>query len=93
MNMATTPFSVRIDDEIKRQLKREAKHLNRSESFVAATAIKKYLESCSQKRKAIDLAVAEAEQGNFISSEKMNDWVDSWGSENEQSLPTTDIHK
>ena len=93
MNMATTPFSVRIDDEIRVQLKREAKHLNRSEPFVATTAIKKYLESCTQKRDAIDLAVAQAEQGSFISSEKINGWVDSWGSENEQPLPTTDIHK
>ena len=91
--MATTSFSIRIDEEIRGQLKREAKHLNRSESFVDATAIKKYLESCSQKRKAIDLAVLQAEQGNVISSEKMNEWVDSWGAQNEQPLPTTDIKK
>ncbi|MGV0033576.1 MAG: CopG family ribbon-helix-helix protein [Candidatus Azotimanducaceae bacterium WSBS_2022_MAG_OTU7] len=93
MNMATTPFSVRIDDDLRAQLKQEAKQLNRSESFVAATAIKKYLESCSQKREAIDLAVAQAEEGNFISSEKMNAWVDSWGSKEEEPLPITDIQK
>ena len=91
--MTTTPFSVRIDEDLRAQLKQEAQQLQRSESFVAATAIKKYLESCSQKRKAIDAAVKKAEQGNFISSEKMNEWVDSWGSENEQPLPTADIHK
>lgn len=89
--MATNPFSVRIDDDLRAQLKHEAKQLHRSESFVAATAIKKYLESCSQKREAIDLAIRQAEQGDFISSNKMNDWVNSWGNENEKPLPTVDI--
>ncbi len=89
--MATNPFSVRIDDNLRAQLKHEAKQLHRSESFVAATAIKLYLEGCSQKREAIDLAVTEAEQGDFISSKKMNDWVNSWGNEDELPLPKNDI--
>lgn len=91
--MSTKPFSLRIDDNIRAKLKREAKQLHRSESYVATEALKKYLAACEQKRQAIDTAIVRAEEGNFISSEKINTWVDSWGSENELPTPEVDITK
>ena len=88
--MANVPFSLRLDADTKTRLKKEAELLNRSESFIATTAIKNYLSAREQKRKAIDAAVAQAEQGNFISSQAMGAWVDSWGTDKEQALPELD---
>ena len=89
--MANTQFSFRLDTELKSKLKQEAQHLNRSESYIAATAIEKYLLACEQKRKAIDLAVKQAEQGDFISSEAMGAWIDSWGTANELNPPEANL--
>ena len=91
--MATTPFSLRLDDDMRARLKSEAKQLHRSESSIAAIAIQKYLDACEQKRQAIDLSVTQADKGEFISSQSMNAWVDSWGSDDELPLPAVDVTK
>ena len=46
-----------------------------------------------KKRRAIEIAVVEADRGNFISSESMNAWVDSWGKSDESSPPNVDVTK
>ena len=89
--MATSPFSLRLTAEVKTMLKQEAAQMNRSESFVATTAIRNFLLARQQKRQAIDAAIEEANQGLFISSQAMGAWVDSWGSENELPPPEVDI--
>lgn len=89
--MANVPFSLRLDADVKAKLKREAQQLNRSESFIAATAIRKYLAACEQKRKAIDAALEQADHGAFISSEAIGAWVDSWGSDNELAPPAANV--
>lgn len=88
--MATTPFSLRLTTDIKAMLKQEAAEMNRSESFVATTAIKNFLLARQQKRQAIDLAIEEADKGHFISSESMSAWVDSWGTKKELAPPEVD---
>ncbi len=89
--MTNVPFSIRMDKSIKERLRREAKLMNRSETYFANMAIEKELNARELKRKAIDEAIACAGQGNFISSEAMGAWVDSWGSDNELSPPELDI--
>ncbi len=90
--MPSVPFSLRIDSKIKSRLKKEAKSLNRSESYVAQLAIKQFLEASDHKRKAIDDALTQANKGRFISSKAMGAWVDSWGTENELEPPQADIN-
>ena len=89
--MATSPFSVRLDDDVRKKLKDEAAQLRRSEAFVANEAIKKYLSAAENKRNAIDAALQVAEEGEFISSQAMGEWVDSWGTDAETSPPEVDI--
>ncbi len=89
--MTNTPFSLRIDTDTRAKLKREAQQLKRSESYIATTAIKQYLDACEYKRQAIDEATRRADKGEFISSEAMNTWVDSWGTDNELAPPEIDI--
>ncbi len=89
--MANVPFSMRLDENTKKRLKREAKLINRSETYFANMAIEKELRARELKRVAIDEAYAQVEKGDFISSEAMTKWVDSWGSDNELSPPEVDI--
>lgn len=89
--MANVPFSFRLDADVKSKLKDEAQRLNRSESFVAAMAIRRYLAASEHKRRAIDMAIKQADQGAFISSDAIGAWVDSWGSDKELEPPATDV--
>ena len=43
------------------------------------------------KRAAIREAVLEADKGIFISQDKMDAWVSSWGTDSEYPLPEPDI--
>lgn len=89
--MNNTPFSLRIDASTRTKLKREAKQSRRSESYVAQEAIKSYLETSEQKRKAVNTALKQAQKGKFISSKSMHAWVDSWGTKKEIAPPDEDI--
>ncbi len=89
--MTNSPFSLRLDSDIKAQLKHEAELAGRSESALVALAIKNFLSVREFKRRAIDKSVEIAEKGKFISSETMGAWVDSWGSDDEASLPEADV--
>jgi predicted transcriptional regulator len=89
--MATVPFSLRIDPEIKAQLTQEAEMADRTPSYLANQAIKIFLQAKTAKRKAIEKAVEEADKGIFISEGAVNAWVDSWGTENELPVPEPDI--
>jgi predicted transcriptional regulator len=89
--MTNVAFSMRIDADTNKRLKYEADNMNRSETYFASMAIGKELNAREFKRAAIDAALAQAEQGDFISSEAMGAWVDSWGSDRELTAPKNDI--
>ena len=79
--MATERLSVRIDADLKRDLKEEAKRERRSASWLAVEAIEALLRDRAEKRAAIRAAVAEADRGAFISRAAMDEWVSSWDGE------------
>ncbi len=89
--MATVPFSLRLDSDTKTQLEAEAKREDRSASALAVKAIKAFLQAKEAKRIAVEVAIKEADKGVFISEEKVDAWVDSWGSGNELPRPKPDI--
>ena len=89
--MATVPFSLRIDSNIKIQLEKEAKEHDRTASYIAVKAIKNYLQAKETKRQAIDEAIKRADKGVFISQKHMGLWVDSWGANNELPQPKPDV--
>ena len=43
------------------------------------------------KEAAIKAAVAEADKGVFVSSEAVDRWMESWGTDNELPIPEPDI--
>ncbi|NKB28522.1 MAG: ribbon-helix-helix protein, CopG family [Rhodobacteraceae bacterium] len=85
------PFSVRLDPDLKASLESEAKREHVTPSQLATQAIRSLVEGRAAKRAMIDAALAEAEQGRFISQEAMTAWVDSWGTDDELPMPDADI--
>ncbi|MBO9467973.1 hypothetical protein J7443_22265 [Tropicibacter sp. R15_0] len=89
--MGTSPYSIRLDDELRKSLEREAEIEDRPPAQLAVRAIRSMLEAKAAKREAIEAALQQADEGRFISSEAMTDWIDSWDSEDELPMPAADI--
>lgn len=89
--MTTTQFSMRLPEGLKNSLKEISELSHRSQSQIATRAIAEYVEKNEWKMRAVAEAVEEADKGIFISHEKIDNWLDSWGTENELSAPTPDI--
>jgi predicted transcriptional regulator len=89
--MASAPYSIRLDEELRTALEREAQIEDRPPAQLAVRAIRAMLEAKAAKRAAIDAALAEADQGRFISAEAMEAWIDSWDSGAELPSPKADI--
>ena len=89
--MPTTPYSVRLDDEVRAALEAEARIEDRPAAQLAARAIKSMLDAKAAKRAMIDAALVKADAGVFVSMEATNTWVESWGTDNELPMPEPDI--
>ena len=89
--MASVPFSVRLDEDVKAALEEAAKQEDISASQLAQKAIKRHLEERAAYVDMLDAAVAEADKGVFVSGEKVLEWVASWGTENELPRPKPDV--
>jgi predicted transcriptional regulator len=89
--MPTTPFSIRIESDIKRRLEKEAELEDRSAGYIAQKAIASYLDAKEFKRASLRAAEAEADKGIFVSWEKVADWMKSWDSNSELPMPEPDI--
>jgi predicted transcriptional regulator len=89
--MPTTTFSMRMDADLRASLDSQAKLEERSASQIAERAIRDWLARKEAFRLEMEAALAEAEEGVWISGEAVDRWVDSWGTENELPPPEPDI--
>ena len=89
--MPTSPYTIRLDDEVREALEQEAERAKRPAAQLAVSAITSMLAAQSEKRAAIEAALTEADAGAFISEAAMTRWVDSWGSDAELPEPEADI--
>ena len=89
--MGTTPYSLRLDDDLGKALEKEAEIEDRPPEQLAVRAIRSMLDAKEAKRAAVDAALEEADQGRTISAEAMNAWIDSWDSESELPVPKVDV--
>jgi len=89
--MKRSPYTIRLDDDVRVALELEAKREDRSVAQLATQAIKTMLAQKTAYHFAIDEALKEATKGKFISQNSMHDWLDSWGTDNELPAPTADI--
>lgn len=83
------PLSVRVSVEIRDQLEELSTATGRTKSFLAAEAIKNYIEVQSWQVKGIKRAVkkADSKNANFVGHDKVVDWVKSWDSKSEKDSP------
>lgn len=85
--MPTTPFTMRVEPELKAALEAEAKRAQIPASQVATQAIRAHLEGQAAERAAIATALKEADQGRFVTYEAMTDWINSWDTDIERAPP------
>jgi len=81
--------TIRISTAVKGKLEALAVSTNRSKSWLAAQAIAAYVEEQSWQIQQIEeaVALADSEQAVWIEGTKVDNWLDFWGTANEQPMP------
>jgi predicted transcriptional regulator len=85
--MTSTTFSLRVDEAVRKRLEKLAKSTGRSRSFLAAEAIKAYLDVNEWQVAGIERAIASLDRGEGIAHDAVRDWVASWGGREERPAP------
>jgi RHH-type transcriptional regulator, rel operon repressor / antitoxin RelB len=85
----TETLTIRLPSEVKDKLASLAASTNRSKSWLAAQAIAAYVENQAWQIQQIEEAVALADSDNteWVSGTEVNEWLSSWGKDNERSAP------
>lgn len=89
--MPNSPYTIRLEDDLRKSLELEAEREGRPAAQLAVRAIRSMIEAKTVKRAAIDASVEMAETGRFISSDAMTAWIASWDSDDELTPPDADI--
>lgn len=84
-------LSLRISEDLCDKLDSLTRITNRSRSFLTSRAIEEYVIRNSWKSQELHQAIAEANQGVFVSGESVDGWLSAWGTEDEMSMPEADI--
>jgi RHH-type transcriptional regulator, rel operon repressor / antitoxin RelB len=87
--MASTTLSVRVDTAEKKRLEALAKSTGRSRSFLAADAIKEYLDVNEWQVAGINAAIASMDAKGGIPHDDVRNWIGSWGKSREIARPKT----
>jgi len=74
----STTMTIRIDEHTKKQLGKLAESSQRSKSFLAAEAIKTYIELNAWQMQEIETALVEADDGQFASDEEVTTVIEKW---------------
>mgnify|MGYP001208125117 CR=1 FL=1 len=74
----TETITLRVETAVKNRLSRLSKATNRSKSFLAAEAIRQYLETNEWQIQQIRAAVAEADAGDFATGAEVKAVMDKW---------------
>ena len=77
MGMSTT-MTVRLEDEVKHRLDRLAESTQRSKSFLAAEAIREFVENNEWQISEIRAALAEADAADFATDKELAAVAKKW---------------
>ena len=75
----STTVTLRLDPELKRRLDRLSRATQRSKSFLAAEAIREFVDLNEWQVGEIEQALAEADRGEFASEERVGKIFGKWG--------------
>jgi RHH-type rel operon transcriptional repressor/antitoxin RelB len=74
----TSTMTIRLEPAVKDRLDRLSEATRRSKSFLAAEAIREYVETNEWQIQEIRTALAEADAGNFASDADVKAFADKW---------------
>ncbi len=72
-------MTIRLDADLKIRLDKLADATHRSKSYLAAEAVREYIELNEWQLQEIQAAVTEADAGDFASEESVNAVFGKWG--------------
>ena len=84
-------LSVELPEELGEAVVRIADARQQSSAKFVEEAVRAYIEDDGSYLAAIDEALAEADKGEFVSSEKFEAWVKSLGTDHELPMPEPDV--
>ena len=82
--------SVRLSSDIEMPLKQLSQKLDRSKSYIINQALKEYIQRQAMENSRWSETVEalhSVKSGNLISANEVDDWLDSWGTNNEKLPP------
>lgn len=74
----STTMTVRLEDEVKHRLDRLAESTQRSKSFLAAEAIREFVENNEWQISEIRAALAEADAADFATDKELAEVARRW---------------
>jgi RHH-type transcriptional regulator, rel operon repressor / antitoxin RelB len=84
----TATFTVRVPVDLKKRLDELAKATDRSRSWLAADALKNYVEDQQWQLAEIDQGLRDAQAGRIVPHEKVDRWLKSWGTKRKLPAPS-----
>lgn len=85
--MPQTSILVQLDSAVQERLAALAQDRRKPVSEVAAEVITTFFATDSWEHQHIQAGIAELEVGDGVSNERVMEWLDSWGTENELQAP------
>lgn len=83
--------SLKIDDRLKSRVQQLASQRRRSPHWIMLEAIEQYVEREeareSFKQEALASWAAYQETGHHLTGQEVRDWLNSWGTEDEEAAP------
>ncbi len=74
----SSTMTIRLDDGLKSRLDELAASTDRSKSFLAAEAVRQYVEQNEWQVAQIKAAIGEADEGDFASDAEVQGVLDQW---------------
>ncbi|MDD9963707.1 MAG: ribbon-helix-helix protein, CopG family [Gammaproteobacteria bacterium] len=71
--------TIRLESELKQRLEQLAESMQRSKSFLAAQAIRDFVDLNEWQVQEIEQAIVEADRGEFASDQDVAAVFDKWG--------------
>jgi predicted transcriptional regulator len=85
--VSSTTFTVRVGTAVKKRLENLAKSTGRSRSFLAAEALREYLDVNEWQVVGVKKAMVSLDRGEGATHEQVKTWVKSWGRKRERATP------
>ncbi len=74
----TTTMTIRLEPEVKSRLDKLSAATHRSKSFLAATAVREFIETNEWQITEIKQAIEEADTGDFASDQEVQAIFNKW---------------